>query len=148
MGVLKPSEGNIIVMDDESYFTFDCPEVQANKGYYITDKENVDPEVRYRRKEKFPEKVMVWVAISRAGVSQSFMAYKSAMNSEMYRKKCLPLLKKLIDEHHSHEDVIFWPDLVTAHYAKSVLEELSIFNIQVVARDENPPAAPPPSFAR
>ena len=56
-------------MDDESYFPFDCSEVQANKGFYTENKENADPKVRYLRKEKFPKKVMVWVAISKHGLA-------------------------------------------------------------------------------
>lgn len=141
-GALKPGKNTVIVMDDESYFPFDCSEVQANKGFYTENKENADPNVRYVRKEKFPKKVMVWVAISASGVSRCFMAYQSAMNGATYRKECLPRLKEFIERYHSADDVIFWPDLATAHYEKSVREELKRLKIPVVARAENPPAVP------
>ena len=115
MGDLKPSEDTAVVMDDECNFPFLCPEVQANRGYYTENKENVAPEVKYQRKEKFPKKVMVWLAISTSGVSQSYMAYKSAMNGVTYRKECLSRLKAFIEKHHANENVIFWPDLASAH---------------------------------
>ena len=67
---------------------------------------------------------------------------ESAMNGDTYRKQRLPRLKPFVEKHHAKEDVIFWPDLASAHYEKSVLEELTRLNIKVVKRDDNPPAVP------
>ena len=97
-GVLKPTDEAVIIMDDESYFPFDCPNVEANKGFYTENKENTDPNVQYRTQDKYPKKVMVWVAISEAGVSECFQAYRTAMTGTTYREQCLPRLKRFIEK--------------------------------------------------
>ena len=113
MGDLKSSEDTVLVMIRRLY-SISLPRSLANRGYYTENKENFAPELRFSCNEKFP-KVMVWVAISTAGVSQSYKAYKSAMNGVIYRKECLPRSKSFIEKHHSKENVIFWPDLASAH---------------------------------
>ena len=47
-----------------------------------------------------------------------------------------------IQEHHSKDNFVFWPDLASAHYAKSVLDYLSANNIQIVPKKDNPPNLP------
>ena len=47
-----------------------------------------------------------------------------------------------IQKHHAVEDVVFWPDLVSAHYAKRLLEEIDRLNITVVPKNANPPNVP------
>ena len=63
------------------------------------------------------------------------------MNAATYQKECIPRLDKFIEENHNKKDVVFWPDLASAHYAKGV-EELKKRNISTVPRASNPPAAP------
>lgn len=55
-GILKPSNGLIIIMDDESYFNF-----QENKSayYFTSDKKPVKNEVKFKSRGKFPKKLMV-----------------------------------------------------------------------------------------
>ena len=59
------SDDRDIVMDDESYFTETGAGMLGNTGFYTKDRDNCPDEVKYRFDEKFPKKVMVWVAISK-----------------------------------------------------------------------------------
>ena len=80
-------------------------------------------------KEKYPDKVMVWVAISYPGISKPlFRPSKSeAVNSDIYISECLE--KRLLPfnrEHDPDSNYICWPDLAGCHYFKVTTEELSI----------------------
>ena len=75
-------------------------------------------------------------------MSDPVFVEKSAMNGELYEKKCVPLVDKFIKTHHRGKNVIFWPDLATAHYKTSVTDKLEELKIPTVARADNPPAAP------
>ena len=131
-------------MDDESYFTFKNDETPGNDGYMTLDKENTPPTVRYKTKKKFPKKLLVWVAISGRGHSDVFFRTSGlAVNGEVYREQCVrQRLKPFIDEVHGEDEILFWPDLASAHYAhptRALFEELEI---PFVPRDANPPNVP------
>ena len=50
----------------------------------------------------------------------------------------MPFIKKL----HPEGNFVFWPDLASAHYAKSVTSYLISKNITFVQKADNPPAVP------
>ena len=50
----------------------------------------------------------------------------------------MPFIKK----HHPEGNFVFWPDLASAHYAKSVTSYLISKNITFVQKADNPPAVP------
>jgi hypothetical protein len=141
-GPLMPSNKLDIVMDDESYFTLDgyC----GDKGYYAYDDENVDPQVKYKRFNKFPSKLLVWIAISNRGISKPFiMKSKGAINCNNYsteciRKRLLPILK----EKHSDNNYVFWPDLASSHYGNTTIETYKKYGIKFLPREMNPPNVP------
>ena len=47
-----------------------------------------------------------------------------------------------IAKHHADGKYLFWPDLASAHYAKSVTSYLTDNNINFVQKFENPPNLP------
>ena len=140
--LFKPRGKTLIIMDDESYFRLKGDQMGANRGYYTEDKENTNPNVKYRTVDKFPKKVMLWVAISEKGVSQPYFIQKNSLNGKIYREQCIPRLKKFINEKHKQCEVVHWPDLAPAFYDKSVLEELKKQKIPIVPKKSNPPAVP------
>ena len=72
----------------------------------------------YSQRKKFPEKVLVWVAISEKGRSNPvFLKSKLTMNKDNYMKKYLPKVENFIEKYHKNDNVVFWPDLATSHYA-------------------------------
>jgi hypothetical protein len=70
-------------------------------------------EVRFIGKEKFPTKILVWIAISARGMSKPLIrASKSeAINSAISINECLKKrLLPFIREHHQDLNYIFWTD--------------------------------------
>jgi hypothetical protein len=74
-----------VVLEDEIYFTFDGSNMQGNNIYY-TNESNCLDSVRFVGKEKFPPKVMVWVAICKCGISKPLIrrSKSEAVNSDNY----------------------------------------------------------------
>lgn len=140
-----PAKSDIsIIMDDESFFPFKHDEMPGNAGYYTSDKENTPPEVRYRRKKKFPPKLLVWMAISDRGYSELFFVpNKGSINGEVYRTECIERrLLPFITKHHSDGNYLFWPDLASAHYANLTTTLLKDKNVNFVDKQSNPPNVP------
>ena len=140
----RPTNDMKIVMDDESYFPLTGHNIPGNDGYYASDKSSVATEVKYRSKEKYPPKVMVWIAISECGSSVPyFNIRRGTMDSSTYAKECItkrlvPFLRK----HHNDGQYHFWPDGATAHYGKQSIDAYNMNDIKYVKRQENPPNVP------
>jgi len=65
------------------------------------------------------------------------------MNADLYLKECLK--KKLIpfiQQNYPDRNILFWPDLATAHYANKCILLLKEEKINFVEKKENPPNVP------
>jgi hypothetical protein len=60
----------------------------------------------------------------------------------VYITKCLIKLKKFIDDVHKNDDIVFWPDLASAHYSNKVQQYLRAKNIEYVPKEHNPANVP------
>ncbi|CAH1100829.1 unnamed protein product [Psylliodes chrysocephalus] len=60
-------------MDDEKYFTFANPEILGHSGFYTDNFNDCPDNVKFKAKAKFEDKIMVWCAISEAGVSRPYV---------------------------------------------------------------------------
>lgn len=140
-GVLRPRNGLDVVMDDESYFPF---AYFADQEYYFEGRKEVSRDVKFKQKEKYVPKVLVWIAISSKGRSVAFVApSRMNINAEVYQNECIrQRLLPFVQEMYPNGDYIFWPDLASSHYAKKTLETLNELGIPVVPKDQNLPAAP------
>lgn len=138
------ANGKSIILDDESYFTFSHHELSGNDGFYTDNIEATADDVKYAGKSKFEPKVLVWAAISSKGVSEPLIrSNKSeAINADIYIGQCLPKLKQFIEKHHGRDEIMFWPDLASCHYAKKTLNWLTEQNIPFVPKKDNPPNVP------
>lgn len=142
--ILRPSDSREVVMDDESYFPLDAPNLPGNDYFYCEKKEKVAEDVRFKLREKFPRRVMVWVAISPKGISPLYFAPRNcALDAATYSKECIskrlvPFIKRIYPD----GNYIFWPDGASCHYAKKTLAEFERAGIQYVKREENPPCVP------
>lgn len=132
------------ILDDESYFTLSHSDKNSNAGFWTDDKENAPASAKFKTKMKFEKKLLVWVAISPRGISQSFVVPSGlAVNQEIYLKECIiKRLTPFIQKYHSDGNYVFWPDLASSHYAKSVLSHLREKNINFVEKADNPPCVP------
>ena len=80
---------------------------------------------------------MVWICLSEDAVSETvFLARPNSINSEFYRENCIKgKLVEFIEQNHSQDDYIFWPDLASAHYAKDTVEFFEKLKILYVLKD-------------
>ncbi|CAF4988857.1 unnamed protein product, partial [Rotaria sp. Silwood1] len=133
-----------IIVDDEKYFSFSNDDMPQNTGFYSFDKEHVPDNVKYKTKEKYSKKVLVWLSLSAKGISKPFIgtAKGPAINSNVYIKECLSKLLVFIETYHSHDDYIFWPDLATSHYANETTQWLIQHQIKFIPKQVNPPKVP------
>ena len=100
--------------------------------------------MKFKSKRRFAPKILVWLAISGKGISALDMETNkgSAINGDVYVKKCLPKLLAFINKHHQDDKYLFWADLASSHYAKKTMEWLDEHNIPFVHRAANPPNVP------
>ena len=143
----SPSNPTQIVMDDESYFALKDDNINGNSGFYISpgcSMGDVADEVRLRPKSKYPEKLLVWIAISERGLSKPFFLQKKAsLTGQIYRDQCIQqYLVPFLDKYHQDGDFYFWPDLASAHYAHETTDLLRSLDIPFVPKSSNPPNSP------
>src|SRR5690242_19033186 len=101
---------------------FKGDQMPGNSGFYTNDIRQCPDIVKFKGKEKFPQKVLVWIAISEKGLSKPLIVTSKSfsINQDTYLKKCLKQrLLLFINNHFQNENYIFWPDLASSHYADS-----------------------------
>ncbi|CAF3669414.1 unnamed protein product [Rotaria socialis] len=78
------------IMNDEKYFTLTNELVSTNRGFYTSDPSTTPSEVKFKCNQKYPGKILVWIAISEKGISKPFFAKQTqAINERTYFKKCI-----------------------------------------------------------
>lgn len=140
--LFKASNDSIdVVMDDESFFDANGSSFCGNKTFLSSQPSSEPDNVVFNEKEKYPLKVLVWIAISKKGKSSFFIKVsKGAVNSEIYIEKCLKQkLIPFIRKQYPNGDYIFWPDLASCHYSKMTQEFLRVNEINFVPKELNPP---------
>jgi len=128
-----------IIIDDESYFGLRNFELSGNTGFYSSDINATLIDVKVKRKAKFEQKLLVWVALSPKGLSRHYIVPSGqAINEEIYINKCLRTrLVSFIETYHKNDEIIFWPDLASSHYSNKVQEFLRSKNIDFVPKSRN-----------
>jgi len=132
-----------VIIDDESYFGLSNQELSTNAGFYSSDLNKTENEVKLKRKDKFEPKLMVWLAFSEKGISQHYIVpSRQAVTENVYISKCLSKLESFIQKVHENDDIVFWPDLATSHYSYKVQDHLRSKNIEFVPKLHNPANVP------
>ncbi|KAL4510759.1 hypothetical protein ABPG72_004913 [Tetrahymena utriculariae] len=106
------------IMDDESNFTLKNSHINGNPYYYSSNKSKTPAKVKFNPKKN-----------SKRNCQSGQLSQK---------KKLLPFIR----ENHINDNFIFWPDLSTSHYAKSVQQFMTNNNINFVPKEQNPPNTP------
>lgn len=142
--IKRMSGDTIIIVDDESYFPADPSQISGVQYYHTADKSSTPRQLAIKGVEKYPEKYLVWQAISSDGLrSEPFITKGQAMNASIYLKCCInERLIPFIDQNYGRDKVLFWPDLAPAHYQKDVIAALRQNGINVVPKQKNPPNVP------
>ena len=74
-------------MDDEKYFCLNGDIMYGSALYYTDDKSKCSDDVRFIGKNKYPQKILMWFAISNRGMS--IPSKSVAINTEIYINECL-----------------------------------------------------------
>jgi transposase len=132
----------IVVIDDESYVLQDPEETPGRKFFHAKDPAEVKTEEKIKCTSKFPKKFLVWQAMDQFGHVSDPYVHEGCMNSHIYLKECvIARLIPFIQKHHKIENVVFWPDLATIHYANIVKNEIEE-KVSLVLKEQNPPNVP------
>lgn len=142
--LLEKLRGKCCVMDDESYFTLSHSHINGNGIFYTSDVSATPANVKYAPTAKYEKKLLVWLCFSERGISKPFFLPSGmAINQHVYLSECIQKrLMPFIAEHHSDNSYIFWPDLASSHYAKSVISYLEDKKVNFVQKEDNPPNVP------
>jgi hypothetical protein len=137
-------QNRMCVIDDESYFTLNHSNINGNDIFYTSDVNATSAAVKYQPTEKFQKKLLVWIAFSENGISQPYFVPSGlAVNQHIYLNECIKKrLMPFIENHHSDGKYLFWPDLASSHYAKTVIEYLNEKNVPFVQKSDNPANMP------
>ena len=110
-----------------------------NDNYYTTDISKCPDSVRLSVKEKHPNKVMVWVAISNIKPIISSIECRGSRFGHLYKRMFWETVASFFLEHHPDSNYIFWPDLAGGcHYSKQS-EAWIDENVKSVLKEFNPP---------
>ena len=142
--MLGDINSSAIIMDNESYFSLKHSTLSGNVHCYAKGKGDALGDVKFSTQRKFEQRLLVWIAISPAGISKLFFCpATSNVNKDIYVNKCVKQrLLPFIQQYHSDDRYIFWPDLATAHYANFTLETFTKLNINYIKKDLNFPVVP------
>ena len=132
------------IIDHESYFTFSHSTINGNGNFYSSDVTLTPADAKYQPIAKYEPKLLVHVIISDRAISKPyFLPSGLAINQHNYLEQCIKKrLVPFIEEHHSDGEYVFWPDLVSSHYANAVINYLNEKNIIFVSKKDNPPNVP------
>jgi len=139
------NDGIDIIMDDEIYINLNGHDFKGNSHYFTSGHFPVDDKIKYKEKEKFPAKLLVWVAISKKGHSKMYFRdqKEGAVNGEVYKTNCITKrLIPFIKQTYPEQDILFWPDLASSHYSREVIEVLKKEKINFLSKERNPPNVP------
>ena len=141
--VYTKSLRKVLIQDDETYVPWEPDDVPGIKYFHAKDAGAVQYKHKVKPKQKIFQKILVWQAIDENGnVSDPFIS-EGTINAQVYLNECLKKrLLPFIDQHYRREEVIFWPDLASAHYANIVTSFLRDEKIPFVEKKENAPNVP------
>ena len=143
--LMKKYKNREWILDDESYFTLSHSTISGNKFFYSSDVSLTPAKVKYSTKAKYEDKLLVWLAMSRKGISKLFITPSGlAINQHIYKEECInKRLIPFIEKYHLQDEIIFWPDLASSNYAESVCDFLIESKIEKYENPANLPECRP-----
>jgi hypothetical protein len=99
--------------------------------------------VKYNQVQKYPPKLLVWLAISPKGTTKPWYRKSGiAINQNTYLEILKERLVPFIRRYYRSGGYVFWPDVASAHYAVKVQNYLKEMKIPVIPKDMNPANVP------
>ncbi|CAF1545563.1 unnamed protein product [Adineta ricciae] len=132
------------ILDGENFFKLTGDNVNCNRSFYSAYPAATPPGIKFRKQKKFEQNVVIWMAISSKDVYNVYVhKSKQGMNQDVYLNECInKRLLPFVEKHTSNGNYLFWPDLASAHYSKSVQACLSEKDVPFVIRKNNSPNVP------
>lgn len=131
----------IVIMDDETYVPVNRSEIHGKEYYNARVRGDVSDEFRFKPRQKFPEKFLVWQAIDERGNVSNPYIQKGTMNAETYLNECLKKrLLPFINRYHPDRRILFWPDMARIHYTGAIKQWLAANGIDFLDYGENAPS--------
>lgn len=135
-----PKYGNkIIIMDDETYVYADPRERPGRKWYTKVGDREVADKHKFKKQNNFAKKFLVWQALSSDGLSSPPFITEGTINGDVYTEILRDVLLPWIKQNYSLDDVLFWPDLATAHCRLDVVRFIIKNHLDFVCKKENGP---------
>lgn len=133
----------IVIIDDESYVPLSPGDVPGRKFIHLAKSTQVIPDEHLATKSKFFKKYLVWQFICEDGKVSVPVILQATMNAYIYLNKCVKkVLVPFIMKHYGIENVLFWPDVASCHYHRSITEYLDSIQLKFVSKVQNAPNCP------
>ena len=106
--------------------------------FFIPVSEITQVTVSYYDQTKYEDKLLVWIAILLSVIFNGYIvSSKMATNQKVHLEECLmkrllPFIKK-----YSNDWYVFWPDMASSHYARSVQTWLQNNKIPYISKTMN-----------
>ncbi|CAF3966827.1 unnamed protein product [Rotaria sp. Silwood1] len=84
-----------ILFSDEKMFDLDGMYNSQNDIIWAVNRAEADDKGGIKQKQKFPQKVMVWLGVCFKGVTPLVIFDEETVNHERYIEKVLPVAKKI-----------------------------------------------------
>jgi len=114
------SKNKVIILDDETYVPLEPTQVPGRSFYSAKNKDEIDDKHKFKHKQKFPEKYLVWQAIDEDGNVIEVYISKGTIKESTYEMILEDCLLPFIKKYHPNMEILFWPDLSTTHYANVI----------------------------
>lgn len=129
------------MFSDEKIFTVDGVFNRQNERVWAVSRAEADKNGGIHRANKFPEKIMVFLAVCSNGVSSVVMFDNEAVNHENYIHRCLPVARRLGNRHFGN-NWTFQQDGARAHTAANTQEWCTINFPSFIEKDRWPANSP------
>ena len=112
-----------------------------NTRFYSSNKTNAPNDVKFKQKQKFKSKVLLWLILPSESVSQPYIGTTKgvAINTNVYVRKYVSKLLPFIKTRHQHDEYNFWSGFTSSHYANITIDWLKERKINFVPRSVNSP---------
>ena len=124
-----------MIIDDEKYLTLTNESISTNRGFYVSDSSVTPSEVKFKRthQKSWLEQLCPKKAPQKLSVAKETQAINEITYLKQYIKD---RLTPFINRYHNIEQVLFWPDLASSHYAAMMTKSFDEQNNNFVSREK------------
>lgn len=137
----KKEDTERILFSDEKIFNINGVYNVQNDRIWAVSRANADKKGGINQKRKFPQGVMVWLAVCSKGCSPLVLIEKGTINQDIYIKKILPVAKKYGNKVFGNKWT-YQQDGATCHTGRKSIEWCSKNFPNFIPKNRWPPNSP------